>query len=67
MNQREELKEALDIICERIMETRGTLRTEVFNYDYQIRHMVEQCFKIGIRKTETDAIIAKYEPKAMAN
>lgn len=49
------------------MEVRGTLKTEIFNYDYQIRHHIEQMFKVGIPKVEVDAIISKYEPTEKYN
>ena len=54
-----ELKQ-LDIICEKVSEAYGTLRTYGLNYDLAITKQIERCQEIGITREQIQTILSKY-------
>jgi len=50
--------EELDKICEGVMNKYGTIRTEVFNYDYDIQRALEKC--IHEKRADVEMILNKY-------
>jgi hypothetical protein len=60
-----EVKLDFEVLCQKVMEKEGTLRTMGVALAIEIRQQIDRCYSFGVTREEIKTILIKFDPMAL--